>query len=387
MPLILTPAQSKYMPRGRNRNYDLFEEIPSEELDSEVSLRGYEILSYPADFTLEVLVGKWNKQEITIPPLQRRFIWSQIRASKLVESFLMGLPVPPVFFYQERGTNKLLVVDGQQRLRSIVYFFSGKFGEQGSKEGEVPFNLIGLDEKSPYFEATYQSLKENDEAAFNKLNNSVLRSFVVKQIDPQDDTSIFQIFERLNTGGVILQGQEIRNCIYDGPFNDSLNELNKYAPWRKLFGSATEDKRKRDVELILRFFALFYNRRNYEKPMKQFMNTFMKVNRRVQENKVVEYESLFKRTCDAVIAALGEKPFHIHTGLNAAVYDSTFTAFANNLGTFAANYSTSRGRTQLRQRFKQLTTDPKYLGLVSTGTTDEDIIPKRINKADKVMFG
>src|ERR1035438_5222405 len=91
------------MPRPR-ANIGLFEEIPSEQQDSEVSLRGYEILSYPADFTLEVLVGKWKKQEINIPPLQRRFIWSQVRASKLIESFLMGLPVPPVFFYQERGT-------------------------------------------------------------------------------------------------------------------------------------------------------------------------------------------------------------------------------------------------------------------------------------------
>jgi hypothetical protein len=83
---------------AKPKQLELIELIPSEEFDSE-------ILSYPADFTLEVLVGKWKKQEINIPPLQRRFIWSQVRASKLIESFLMGLPVPPVFFYQERGTN------------------------------------------------------------------------------------------------------------------------------------------------------------------------------------------------------------------------------------------------------------------------------------------
>src|ERR1022692_3557978 len=131
--------------RKAQENLELFEKIPSEEQDSEVSLQGYEILSYPADFTLEVLVDKWTKQEINIPPLQRRFIWSQARASKLIESFLMGLPVPPVFFYQERGTNKLLVVDGQQRLRSIVYFFGGQFGEPSNKAQEVPipFTLIG----------------------------------------------------------------------------------------------------------------------------------------------------------------------------------------------------------------------------------------------------
>ena len=122
MSLILIPGRSKYLPNPK----DNIEEIPSEKQDSEVSLRGYDILSYPADYTLEVLVGKWNKGEINVPPLQRRFIWSQTRASKLIESFLMGLPVPPVFFYQEKDTNKLLVVDGHQRLRSIAYFFRGR---------------------------------------------------------------------------------------------------------------------------------------------------------------------------------------------------------------------------------------------------------------------
>jgi uncharacterized protein with ParB-like and HNH nuclease domain len=340
-------------------------------------------LSYPADFTLEVLVGKWKKGEIRIPLLQRRFIWNQVRASKLIESFLMGLPVPPVFFYQERGTNKLLVVDGHQRLRSIVYFFSGRFGEPIPQEAAIPFTLIELDEKSPYLNATYNWLKENNEAAFNKLINSVLRSFVVKQLDPQDDTSIFQIFERLNTGGVILQGQEIRNCIYEGECNDSLNELNKYDPWRKIFGSDTADKRMRDVELILRFLALFHSRQTYKKPMKKFLNDFMKLNRRPSPDKALEFETLFKGTCDAIIKFLGEKPFHIHTGLNAAVYDSIFTAFANHRDGLKA---IQKNRSKLHTRFEKLTKTPAYLKLVTSGTTDEDIIPRRIKKAENLLF-
>ena len=184
MPLILVPGRSVYDMAKKQApaetTGDLFEAIPSEEQDSEVSLRGYDILSYPADFTLEGLVIKWDKAEIIIPPLQRRFIWSQLRASKLIESFLMGLPVPPVFFYQEKDTNKLLVVDGQQRLRSIVYFFKGQFGDAQTDQAAVPFNLMGLDEKSPYFEKTYKDLEESDEKAFNKLKNAVLRSFIVK---------------------------------------------------------------------------------------------------------------------------------------------------------------------------------------------------------------
>ncbi len=138
---------------------EIIEKIPSEKADREVAIHsGYDILTYPADFTLEVLVQKWKKEDILIAPGQRRFIWSQTRASKLVESFLIGLPVPPVFFYQQRGTNKLLVVDGQQRLRSIVYFFSGKFGDEPD---DPVFNLIGLSPKSKFYEQTYYQLKDS----------------------------------------------------------------------------------------------------------------------------------------------------------------------------------------------------------------------------------
>jgi hypothetical protein len=121
--------------------------------------------------------------------------------------------------------------------------------------------------------------------------------------------------------------------------------------------------------------------------MKQFLNSFMKSNRRVTPEKIAEYEGVFKRTCDAVIAALGEKPFHIHRGLNAAVYDSTFTAFAGHLSQLKSDYDTPKGRMQLRTKFEQLTTTPAYMKLASAGTTDEDVIRRRIRKASSALFG
>ncbi|MGD0567423.1 MAG: DUF262 domain-containing protein [Candidatus Sulfotelmatobacter sp.] len=359
--------------------HDSIERIPSEISDSEVSLKGYDILTYPADFTLELLVGKWNKGEIKNPLLQRRFVWHQVRASKLIESFLMGLPVPPIFLYLERGTNKLLVVDGHQRLASIAFFYAGYFGERKPGVDDVPFELIGLDENSPYFLTTYKKLEADNQAAFNRLNNSVMRAFVVKQIDPDDDTSIFQIFERLNTGGVTLRGQEIRNCIYEGDFNTSLKKLNEYTPWRKIFGATTEDKRMRDRELILRFFALFYNS-TYKKPMKKFLNDFMRDHRRDSPSELAKFETLFKQTADAVLRILGPKPFNLRTGLNAAVYDATFVAFAKNLRNIAAHH-------KVKLRFDDLTENKAFLKLVSQHTTDEDNVPKRIRKATRALFG
>jgi hypothetical protein len=365
----------------------LIEQVSSEEQDNEMSLRPYEILTYPADFTLEVLVSKWEKGEIRSPPLQRRFVWSQIRASKLIESFLMGLPVPPVFFYQDRQDSGLLIVDGHQRLRSIMYFFSGWFGDRESEQEVVPFNLVGLNERSPFSNATFQTLEETDQSAINRLKNSVLRAFVMKQLEPDDDTSIFQVFERLNTGGMILQGQEIRNCIYEGKFNDLLKKLNKGNAWRQIIGKKSEDKRMRDVELILRFFSLFYSVSHYEKPMKGFMNNFMRTHRHPSKEKEKEFEDLFTQTAETVVQYLGPRPFHILRGLNAAVYDSAFTAFARHLSKIGNENVSAAKINQVRSKFQSLLENRQYKQWVSSATTDKDVVPNRLKKAEQILFG
>src|SRR5437867_3136068 len=111
------------------------EGVQSEASDSDYSPSSYEIVTYPADFTLEVLVQKLKDKEIHVTHFQRQYVWTQKQASKLIESFLLGLPVPPIFLYAEPD-EKMLVVDGQQRLRSVAYFFEGWFGQatNGSRQ-------------------------------------------------------------------------------------------------------------------------------------------------------------------------------------------------------------------------------------------------------------
>ncbi len=176
MTLILTPARrSVRMPRDEI----VIESVISEEIDSETALLPYEILTYPADYTLEILVKKWVDREVRSPNLQRRFVWTQARASKLIESFLMGLPVPPIFLYQDREEGDLLIVDGHQRLRSIAYFFSGWFGEESDPK-RVPFELVGLNDESPFSGFTYQKLENTSPAAFKKFKDCVLGYYVMR---------------------------------------------------------------------------------------------------------------------------------------------------------------------------------------------------------------
>jgi len=226
-----------------------FERIKSEEEDAESAPPDYQINTYPADFTLEVLYQKWLAGDIEIPKFQRQFVWKQNQASKLIESFLIGLPVPAVFLYTERLSQRFLVIDGQQRLRSVFYFLEGYFGEKKNGQREV-FGLTGLSEKSKYYRKEFKELESPDQ---RKFHNSVLRSFIVQQLNPDDnDTSMFHVFERLNTGGTLLANQEIRNCVYRGNFRELLQELNGLPDWRVILGKEASDSRQRDIELILR---------------------------------------------------------------------------------------------------------------------------------------
>lgn len=350
------------------------EEIQSEELDLESTPATYEVITYPADFTLEGLVSKYKKGTLTIPGFQRNYVWNIKQASRLIESFLLGLPVPAIFLFTDEVNNEQLVLDGQQRLMSIVYFFDGYFGESDKTGRKKVFKLTGLNENSPYFNKTYADLEDSDQAAFNKLNDSVLRAFVVKQITPNGNTSVYHIFERLNTGGTQLVGQEIRNCVYHGEFNNLLCELNQYPNWRRIFGNEAPHKRQKDVELILRFFSFYENGHNYERPIKDFMSNFMRENQHLSQPERERFEDLFKSTCDKIVTFLGEKPFHIWSGLNVAVFDSTFTTLAK----FGFP-------DDLNDRFTALKADDDFIRGVRGATADESIVELRMKLAESYL--
>ena len=156
----------------------------------------------------------------------------------------------------------------------------------------------------------------------------MLRAFVVRQLDPHDDTSVFHIFERLNTGGTLLHNQEVRNAVCMGPFNDLLQELNMDSRWRAILGKDVPDTRMRDVELILRFFAFRHAADRYEKPMKDFLSRHAGTHSHDDDEQIMRYREEFTDVLDAVTERLPERPFHIYAGFNSSAFDSVFRAFA-----------------------------------------------------------
>ncbi len=197
--------------------------------DEESVAMSYDIATYPSDFTLSGITEMWHHSDIVIPAFQREFVWTIKQSSLLIDSFLCGLPVPPVFFYIDEE-NKNLVIDGQQRILSVVFFMEGYFGRESTHGKRSVFRLRGIGEKNPYLNKRFIDLDESDQ---RKLKQTVLRAVNIRQLRPQGEgTSAFHIFERLNTGGTPLRPQEIRNCVFRGAFSGVLKRLNQDGNWR-----------------------------------------------------------------------------------------------------------------------------------------------------------
>ena len=299
-------------------------------------------------------------------------MWKQTQASKLIESFFLQLPVPSIFLYTDRKTQNFLVIDGQQRLKSVFYFFEGYFGEE-VKGTRKSFRLHGLNDKSKFHNKLFAELEERDQ---KRLKNSVLRAFIVQQLDPDDDTSIYHIFERLNTGGTLLTNQEVRNCVYHGGLNDSMIKLNRLPEWRQILGKEPNDSRQKDIELMLRFFALRFGPA-YEKPMKDYLSTFMKRWRHSEGQTIAQVEATFTNTCMKIRQHLGEKPFHVRAGLNSAIFDAVMIAFSFNLEAIPAD---------IAARYRKLVYSPEFERRTSGATTDVEAVKERIRLAKDKLF-
>jgi Protein of unknown function DUF262 len=329
----------------------------------------YSISSYGADYPVDGLIKRVDAGSIYIPKFQRSYVWNIYRASRFIESLLLGLPVPAIFLSRETNSNKMLVIDGQQRLRTLQYFYNGVFepSNQAFKLKQVQARFQGRG---------YKTLADEDRL---RLDDSIIHAIIVKQENPSESplegagrSSIYHIFERLNTGGVLLQPQEIRSCIFHGPLIELLHGLNSDPNWKALFGKTSS--RMRDRELILRFLALFYDSSAYTKPMKEFLNGFALKHRYVDERMAAEFTDRFKQTVAVIKSAIGDHAFRVRTAVNAALCDSVMFGVAKRL----ALGPISRPEL-MRTRYDTLRANTEFTEAISAGTTAEANVKFRLD--------
>ena len=335
----------------------------------------YNITSYGADFDVEGLVRRATRGSVFVPEFQRGFVWSLQQSSRFVESLLLGLPVPGIFLAQDPETEKLMVIDGQQRLKTLQFFYSGVFGD-ATPEGRQPrpFALRGVNKE--FERLKYADLREREQ---ERLDNSLLHATVVRQNSPDDGmSSIFHIFHRLNTGGERLTPHEIRQALYRGGLMNSVNELNNNDDWRAIFGP--KSRRQKDQELVLRFWAMYVRAQEYAAPMQGFLNNFVEQNRNPSIEFLYEGRSLFTATMKAFNAAVGRRAFRTEGSrqLNAAVFDSMAVELARYIN---RKHGVPPASDVLREIHDTILKDDEYISSVAGGTAQAAQVQIRMRKA------
>lgn len=338
--------------------------IDVEESEETGSPQIYGISSYGADYDVEGLVKRLKRGDIFIPPFQRDYVWNQAEASRLVESLLLGLPVPGVFLAKESESNKLSVIDGQQRLKSLLFFYEGFFNPKEGDTRKKVFKLKNVQEK---FEGkTYEELEEDDRI---NLDDSIIHATIIKQETPTDDnTSIYHVFERLNTGGRKLTPQEIRAAIYIGKLNELISKLNDYPAWRELFGK--KNNRLKDQELILRFFAMYNSLDRYSKPLKEFLNKFNGRYRNPTDEELERLGNIFKRTTDIILENIGKSAFRPDRVFNAAAFEVLMVGVAKRIDETIDFVSFAEDIDNLYQ-------NQDFVDSISRATSDDKVVAER----------
>lgn len=343
--------------------------------EEEAVTMSYDIATYPSDFTLSGITEMWNNGDIVIPDFQREFVWTIRQSSLLIDSFLCGLPVPPVFFYIDEE-NKNLVIDGQQRILSVVFFMEGYFGRESTHGKRSVFRLRGIGEKNPYLNKRFIDLDESDQ---RKLKQTVLRAVNIRQLRPQGEgTSAYHIFERLNTGGTPLRPQEIRNCVFRGAFSGILKRMNQDENWRQILGRKSIDRRQRDVEFLLRVFSLVDSVNKYEKPMKEFLNKAMSANKSGRTRKAMEFQNVFPKVTKLIVEQMGERPFHIRGPINIAALDSITSVLVENYKKMPKH--------GLKEKMNKLLKSKDFQAWTQPGSSDAKVLQDRIALVRQVFL-
>jgi uncharacterized protein with ParB-like and HNH nuclease domain len=350
--------------------------IDDADSDDTVVPEKYDITSFGADYDVEGLVRRLQRGDIFIPSFQRNYVWNQNLASRFIESLLLGLPIPGIFLAREAESNKLIVIDGQQRLRTLQFFYDGFFKPKQEDNVKKVFKLQKV--QSQFEGCTHASLAERDRIT---LNDSIIHATIIKQISPEDnDTSLYHIFERLNSGGISLGPQEMRTAVYHGDLIDLVKSLNGDQHWRSIFGQ--ENNRLKDQEFILRFLALYFYADQYKHPMGEFLTVFAKKYQRTNTAFLSEAERIFSQTIKLAHQSLNGKAFRPDKVLNAALFDAVMVGLARRIEKGGVTNPTA-----VKTAYDTLLLDDEFTDLISQHTSDDSNVKQRLQKATLAFSG
>jgi hypothetical protein len=337
------------------------------------------LITQPYDLSVGDLVGQVQDKSLTLKPVyQRRYVWDNKKASKLVESLLINVPIPVCYLAEEQDGSRA-TIDGQQRLKSLYRYLGNEFPLRGL---EVLPELNGK---------RFQQLTERQQRL---IKNRTIRCIVISE--DSDPDIRFDVFERLNTGSVALTAQELRNSVYRGPFNQLLQELAASSSFSQCVGGRS-DTRMTFEELILRFLALDDQIRDYRPSFKRFLNNYQRSNQNADHDWLEAKRARATAALERAYAVFGGECFRrareaqdgetwewVPT-LNSAMYDVVMLNFAR-LDAAPAELGT------LKEDIEQVTADlsltnERFIDSISLATGDRTRLFHRVQIYAEALAG
>lgn len=369
------------------------DEFALDELNSENDDTGLEldenqrkIIWQAKDFSIREFSSMQQDGDLDLQPnYQRKYVATPAIASRLIESVLMDVPIPVIYLAEEKDSS-YSVIDGQQRLTSFLSFLNGHFPDGNE------FKLTGL---KVYKELNKKTFKELSKEQQTKIRTTTLHTIIIKKESNEDIK--FEIFERLNTGSIKLNEDEIRNTVYRGNYINLLAELENDKTFHELIQNDNAKKRMLYRSMILRFFALSEKTHlNYKPSMKQFCNKELRDNRDLSQEKQQEYREQFAHCVDLVKTVFGHNAFKRYQldkngngsygkNLNMSLFDIQMCGFVN----YSKN-EILRNADNIREAMLDLmTTNNDFNDSIEKSTSDKKVLQNRfkiwLDKLDEIL--
>lgn len=336
-----------------------------------------QIVTQKIDLPISTLPGLLEGQIKLNPEFQRRDRWDELRQSRLIESLIMNVPIPPVFLGED-DYGFYVVLDGRQRLTAIAKFLANEYA------------LTGLKVWSELNGATYRDLQKRD------LSKFLTRRFVPGTVILRESSPVvkYDVFDRLNTGGVTANAMEIRNAIYRGPFTERLHGWGRRESFCRLWRipvDAIEAEQNRlfkemqDLELVLRFFAL----REFERMnmgFSAYLTEFLASRNKLyadDPDKVGSDAILFANASDNAWRIFGEEAFVKPSSQKKSVpySDAVMVALAD----FTPQMFDQSKDQQIRELFHRLLRETRFSSAITSGTNGKGAIATRIDTAREAV--
>lgn len=320
------------------------------------------------------LYRMYDKKILNITPdFQRDSVWKPASQTRFIDSLIKQLPIPSMCFSLDYKTQKWQVIDGLQRMTAIIRFLDGKDWRLSDLD-DIDKKLSGKkvsafkDEDSP------------DHVLYQRLENLTLPVTVLRCDHSKKSHMeyLFTIFHRLNTGGMKLNNQEIRNCIFSGTFNSLLKDINENRSWRLInrLGDK-DDQRFKHVEIILRFFAFSDKLASYKGILSKFLNEYMRQNREPGEQFLNDKKVIFERTVEVISSKILEREERV----GVSTLEALLAGVSNNIDRLE-----TLGSDELKVLYVQLKADASLASdYLSGGVAKKDKVESRINAATRIF--